>query len=252
MVQPSAAFETFKTLIRRRSAGLVGAFAVLTVARLIFQTPQWVVAYMQYDALQTGAVTDAGAFSLASVCTLLFQLTGEILIGALAIGLYRTVRGLAVGGPGTGESALDILRSASRRYVHLLAVELSMAAALAVGALVCGVGALAAAFFLGLAPYLVAAREYELAAALRQSVSLARANPTTMIVAVVVGVVTVGVGVGIGAALTALLTSLLGAIGVFLASALRFLVGAVLGYGLLVFFGSVAVSIETDAVQSVT
>ena len=38
-VEPAATFETFKVLIKRSGGGLLAAYAVLTVARLIFQTP---------------------------------------------------------------------------------------------------------------------------------------------------------------------------------------------------------------------
>lgn len=241
---------TFRVALERSSGGLLAAFAVITVGRLIFQTPQWVVSYVQYDAVQTGrAAAEAGGYGVASICTLVLQVAGEVLIGAFAVGLYRTVRRLLVEGPGAPGSAFEVLRASSRRYAHSMAAYLLVVVATAAGALICCVGALASIFFVGLVPYLVAAREHTVADAVRRSIELARANVTAMAVAVVAVVVAAVVVVGVDAGLGALLPSLFGAVGVFLADALAFIVGAAVGYVLLVFWGALGVTLDEAALS---
>ena len=199
---------------------------------------------MQFDALQRGSLSDLGAVSTGAICTSLFQLTGEVLLGSLSFGLYRTLRKLALEGPGAAGSALDVLKRAAHRYAHLVGAFMLMLVAVFVGALACGVGALVAAFFVFLAPYLVSAREQEVVESFKTSFEAAKANATTLIVAMAVSVVTVLIMFGIGAGLGALMTSVFGAVGVFLSSGLGFLIGSVVGFVLFVYVASVAVTID--------
>lgn len=236
--------ETFRRTLARAKGGLLAAFAVLTVARLVFQTPGWVVGYLARDAIDVGRIADADDYALAGVCTGLFQVAGNLALGAVGLGMLRTVRVLSVAGRTPAGGAVEILQRASRRYLHVLGLLVLMSLACAIGTLLCGVGLLAVLFVLLPAPYLVTARELSIGEALPRSLEIARSHPAP-VAASVAGLVALGVLVGaIAVALQAGLLAALGPAGVLAASPLAFLLSSGAMYLALVWVGALGATLD--------
>ncbi len=239
--------ETFRTLVQRSTGGLLGAFAVLTVTRLVFQTPGWVVAYLSQDAFDAGAVGDLEAYATAGVCTGTLQLVGEVAVAALTIGLLRSVRVLSVAGRRAAGGAFTILWRASRGYLATLAVCVIVSVGTAVGALFCCVGAPVALFFLLLAPYFVTARDLDLRSAVERSVESARARPAAVAVSVGALLAVAAVTFGLSAAIQSLMGSALSAAGVLVAYPLVFLLSSAALFFSLAWIGALGVSTDRAA-----
>lgn len=237
-------FATFRALLHRGTAGLVAAFAVITVARLVFHTPGWVVAYMQARALDVGDISGVSDLVAAGTCTWIMMLAGELALGAWQLGLLRSVRAYAKRGELVEGSAVDVLRRASGRYTHVLAIYAIVLLATSIGSILCGIGALAAFFAIGMSLYLVTTREQPVGDSLRNGFQIAKTRPFA-VGAVVVGIVALFAVAGLLAwGLTAALAALLGAAGVLIAALLGFLVLSAASYLALLWIGSAGVVVE--------
>lgn len=236
--------NTFRGLLARGTSGLVAAFSVVTVVRLMFHTPSWVVAYMTADALDVGDFEGVASLALAGTCTWVLLAGGELLLGAWQLGMLRSVRAFAKRGTLVEGNAVDVLRRAATRYTHVLAVYAIVLVATSLGSLACGIGALAAFFALSMSLYLVTTREQPVGAALRNSLQIAKIRPFA-VGAVVAGTfgATLIAGLLMWAA-RAGLAAAAGSIGLLLAAPLGFLLLSVASYLALLWIGAAGVVIE--------
>jgi len=241
----SEIFDNFKLLFGRLKGGFIGAYLVLSLANVLVQAPTWIVTYLQQEALESGNFSDLGTYSLLTICTSFFQIGVSLVIGAVMLGLYRPIRMALVQGPEALGGTGALLKLAYTGFLPKLGIMLVVGIAIGIGLVLCIVPGVLAAYFLCLAAYLVAAVDQPIGDAIRRSIELAKTNLVPLIVAIVVYVVVIGVATGIGATLGAVLTATLGAIGLLVAQPIAALVGVAVGYVGFVFFGAVAVTVET-------
>jgi len=244
----SDVIENFKHLARRGNAGgLLTAYLLLTVVRLVISVPQWVFTYMRFDALSSGDFESMGTFSTIGTCFSFIQLLVALIVSSLFVGLYKPIRMLLVQGPGSVAGVGAALRLAWSRFLPALAIMLIVGICVGVGFVLCIVPGFVALFFLIMAPYLVAAVDQDIGDSLRRSIDLAKANA---------GVIIAGVGILIGIAIVLALVQFglaAGAIaalglatGGMVAAPIVFILGAVFGYLAFLFFGALYVTVETS------
>lgn len=245
----SDVLENFKRLASRGNAGgLLAAYLLLTVVRLVVTVPQWVFTYLRIDAIGSGHLDSIGTYSAVSTCFSFVQLIFALIVAALFVGLYKPIRLLLVQGPGSVVGVGGALKLAWSRFLPALAITLIVGVCVAVGAVLCLLPGLVVLFFLVMAPYLVAAVDQDIGDSLRRSIDLAKTN---------VGVIIAGVGILIAVAivlaivqfgLVAVSVSVLGlAVGTMVVAPIVFILGAAIGYLTFLFFGALYVTVETSA-----
>src|SRR5688500_11847292 len=149
-------FANFTSLLKRPKGGLFVAWLLLSVANLVLQVPRWIIAYLQQSALMTGDFRAVSTYGTATLCSSGFYLVMALLISGMLIGLYGPMRQIMITGAPAG-GAGEVLKAASGDLLSKIAVMLLLGLAIGIGAIFCIIPGLLAAFFLGMAPYLVAA-----------------------------------------------------------------------------------------------
>ena len=241
----SDVMQAFKALLSRGTRGLLGAYLILAVARLITTAPGWVLSYLQLSSLERGDLSGMTTYSVAGICTSVLQIGLGLVIGAVSIGMYRPARMLLVGEGAAVGGAGSVLKLSTQRFLPSLGVVLLVGVAIFLGALFCLLPGLVVAFFLMLAPYLVAAVDQDVVDSLKRSFELAKTNIVTLLLAIggLIGLTVIMVVVQMVLAVIAGSTGSMAA--TILIAPVVTVIGIAIGYPVFLFFAAVCIAVET-------
>lgn len=183
---------------------------------------------------------------------------GSLLISALVLGLYRSLRvGLLEGPEAVAEQGA--FRIARSRFGMALVSVLLLAIIVGVGLALCILPGIAAALFLGMMPFLVVAADDSIPDAFTRSGKLFIANPgpllaayggaiaiqvLAVVIGAVLGVVIGGISAFVGVLIEFPATAI--GIGTGLSSFVGGLLGIPFGYAVLLLIGGTFVAVETN------